>query len=167
MKRIVTILLVLLCFLASCAQDKKIPVLESYPITLSGTLTHNGTSVALNAVIRDKDSCEITIASPESLSGYSFSFDSHGARVYYDDMQIELKSGGFDVPLALLPRMLSVSREDFEYSRTDEENLIYYYKKDGADTVVYVKLGEDYPCRIEYTEGSVSLTLDIESFAIQ
>lgn len=167
MKRVIIILLLLLCFITSCAQQKKIPTFEDFPLTLSGTLAYNGTSVALSAVLKSKSSCDISIASPESLTGYSFKVDNSEVWVYYDNMQIELKNGGIDIPFSLLPKMLSVSREDFEYSRTDEENLIYYYKKDGTDTVVYVKRGEEFPCRIEYTKDNVNITLDIESFAIQ
>ncbi len=167
MKRVIIISLVLFCLLTSCGSEKKIPVFESYPITLSGTLTCGDVSVTLSAVIRDGESCDVGIDSPESLNGYSFKVDKDGLWVYYDNMQIELKDGGTDIPFGLLPRMLSVSREDFEYSRTDEENLIYYYKKDGTDTVVYVRRGDNAPCRIEYTENNITVTLDIESFIIQ
>ncbi|MBR4880297.1 MAG: hypothetical protein IKU19_00080, partial [Clostridia bacterium] len=80
---------------------------------------------------------------------------------------IELKTGITDIPLVLLPKMLDVKSEDFEYSRTDSENTIYYYTKNSADTVIYVKRGEELPCRIEYKNSGYAVTLDIESFIIQ
>ncbi len=166
MKRIV-FLLILLLLLPSCGQEKKLPTFEDYPITLSGTLTYNDTCYAITAVIQDKDSCDIGIESPENLSGYSFKVDSSSLWVYYDDMQIELQPGSIDIPFTLLPEILAVSRENFEYSRTDSENTIYYYTKDSADTVIYINRGKDVPSRIEYTKDNTAVTFDIESFIIQ
>ena len=167
MKRVIIILLVLLCFITSCAQEKKIPAFEDFPLTLSGTFTYNGTSIALSAVLQSKNSCDISIDSPENLTGYSFKVDNSEVWVYYDNMQIELNNGGIDIPFSLLPEMLSVSREDFEYSRTDEENVIYYYKKNETDTAVYVKRTTGAPCRIEYTRNNVTAAFDIESCTAQ
>ena len=82
-------------------------------------------------------------------------------------MQIELHNANVNIPFSLLPGMLCVSREDFEYSRTDSENRIYYYTSDGHSTVIYVKRTQELPCRIEYTGDNISLTFDIESFIAQ
>ncbi len=166
MKRIV-ILLVLLLLLTSCGQDKRIPTFDSYPMTLSGTLSYNGKEFAVTSVIRDGDCAEITIDSPENLSGYRFKVDNSGVWVYYDNMQIELHDANIDIPFSLLPKMLSVSREDFEQYRTDSESRIYHYRKDTYKTVIYVKRTEELPYRIEYTGENISLTFDIESFIAQ
>ncbi|MBR4882121.1 MAG: hypothetical protein IKU19_09305, partial [Clostridia bacterium] len=91
MKRIVFLLVILLS-LVSCSNQKHIPDFQSFPITLSGTLTCNDSSCAITAVMQDKDTCHITIDSPELLRGYSFKVDNTGISVYYDDMQIELKT---------------------------------------------------------------------------
>ncbi len=166
MKRIV-FLLVLLLLLTSCGQEKKLPVIETYPVTLSGTLESNGASVAITVVLKSSDSCDIGIDSPDTLSGYRFEVDCSRVRVYYDDMQIEPGGGSVSIPFSLLPEMLSVSRGDFEYSRNDGENTIYHYTKNSADTAIYVRKGEELPCRIEYKSEGALLTLDIESFIIQ
>ncbi len=167
MKRIITILLVLLFFLLSCGQEKKAPDFECYPITMSGTLTCGGNSCAITVVAQGKDSLDISIDSPKGLAGYSFKVDNSKVWVYYDGMQIELENGSIDIPFSLFPEILSVSLENFEYSRTDEKNVIYYYKKDGNSTVIYVKRATDTPCRIEYTKDNRTVIFDIESFIIQ
>ena len=167
MKRVIIVLLVLFCFLVSCGQEKKIPAFESYPVTISGVLTYNGVSCALTVTMREKNLLDITIDSPENLSGYRFKVDNSKVWVYYDSMQIELNGTDTDFPFSLLAQATSVSREDFEYSRTDGENRIYYYKTDGNTAVIYVKRSEDIPCRIEYTKNNTTLILDIESFIVQ
>ncbi|MBQ4601529.1 MAG: hypothetical protein IJB24_01590 [Clostridia bacterium] len=166
MKRIV-FLLILLLLLPSCGQQRRLPTFETFPMTLSGTLAYNGESIALTAVFKNLDSCDIGIDSPENLSGYSFKVDNSSVWVYYDDMRIELKQGSIDIPFSVLPEMLSVSREDFEYSRTDSENTIYYYTRNSADTVIYIKKSEELPCRIEYKKDGTALAFDIETLTVQ
>ncbi len=163
MKRVV-VLFVLLLILCSCGSEKKIPSLESYPITLSGNLSYNGNSYAVTSVIHGTHSADITIDYPENLSGYSFKVDNSSVWVYYDSMQIELKNGIADIPFALIPEMLSVSYSDFESCRTEGDALIYYYKKDGSLIRINTKRNEDKPCRIEYTGEQGTVIFDIESF---
>lgn len=166
MKRIVFLLIILL-LIPSCGAEQRIPTFESYPLTLSGILTYNGTSCAVTAVIFGKDACEISIDSPENLSGYSFKVDNGSVWVYYDNMQIELKTGSIEMPITLIPEMLAVSREEFEYSRADSENTVYYYTKDSADTTIYIRRAEKLPHCIEYKKGNVSLSFEIESLMVQ
>ena len=166
MKRIV-ILLVLLLLFTSCGQQNRIPSFDAYPMTLTGTLSYNGSCFAVTTLLQDRDQADITIASPENLSGYSFKVDNTGVWVYYDNMQIELHNTNIDIPFSFLPRMLDVSREDFTQYRTDSENRIYHYTKDSHSTVIYIRRTEQLPHRIEYTEDGISLVFDIENFIVQ
>ena len=166
MKRIVFLLFVLL-LLTSCAQEEKLPLFEEYPYTLTGTLSYNGSCCAISAVSDGKGECRINIESPENLRGYSFKVDNSSVWVYYDNMEIELNTGRTEIPFALLPIMLGVSREDFEYSLDNSENTDYHFSKDGSAILVSVRRKEELPCRVVYKKEGTVLTLDIESFIIQ
>lgn len=162
MKRVFLILF-LLPLLCSCGVEKQIPLFEDHPMTIVGDLSCNGEVYAVRIELISRDAAKIAIEAPENLSGYSFKVDNSSIWVYYDNMQTELQADSNSIPFFYIFKALTVSRENFEYSRKDNKAVIYHYSMDGADTMIYTDISDHTPFCIEYRKESVCVKLDIKS----
>ena len=160
MKR-VFLLMLILPLLCSCSKERDIPLIERYPITVTGELSHNGSCYAVSITLKGPGCGTVAIDAPENLSGYSFKVDNSSIWVYYDNVEAPLSAGVTDYPFLNIIKAMSVSRPDFEYSRREKDAVIYHYMADDADIAVYTTLSDTAPTRIEYVKESVCVRLDI------
>lgn len=136
-------------------------------MTVTGTLTQGDMSYALTLTLSDKSRAKISIDSPDTIRGYSFTVDNEGIWVYYDDMQIDLHAVGSHIPILWVVDMLSLSEEDYRYSRKEEDATVSFYEYEDTQTVLYTRKNEDFPFRIEHTRKQGSVRFDIDTFILQ
>ena len=159
MKR-VFLLLLLLPLLCGCGTERPIPTVEQYPVSITGELSYNGTDHTVSIVLCAPGCGTVTVDAPENLSGYSFKVDNSLIWVYYDNVEAPL-SGVTDHPFLNIIKALSVSREDFEYFRSDRDTVIYHYTAEAADVAIHTYSSDTTPIRVEYTRENVCVRLDI------
>lgn len=165
MKRIlIPILVFCLAFAPSCA-EKSEHWTPSFPCTLTGQLSTKDISLCVTVVVSDTDRVDIAIDSPETLSGYSFRIEPKKTGVYYDGMEISLPDS-FYPPLAIA-EMLSVSREDFSYSREKDGERIDFFVKEGAEISVYTPKDTKDPRLIKYSAQDLDIDLEISSYSAE
>lgn len=168
MKRFIVLLILITVLLCSCASaPKNVPEYQSYPLTLTGTLSAKDFSCALTVTLTDKNKANITIDSPETLKGYGFTVDNSEIWVYYDDMKADLPPVSADIPILRVVDMLCLTETDCTYIRKDKEVTVAFYDDTVSKTAVYLRRDEDIPFRIEHTRDGSTVDLEIDTLITQ
>ena len=135
-------------------------------MTVTGTLVTEGIGYAVTVALPEKNKAQITINSPRTLAGYSFSVDDGKVCVFYESMAIELVPPAAQLPMAWVSDMLSLAPEDYLYSTEEDGMTVSYYSSDKGETVIYSR-DSNTPCRIKHTLNNKTLVLEIDTLLIQ
>lgn len=168
MKRFLITLIIIAALFSSCGTEaQKILEYQKYPMTVTGTLITDGLSCALCVTMPNENTAEISVSSPDTLKNYRFTVDGEKIKVFYEDMEIELCSVASELPVGQIADMLSLSPEDFKYSRTENDIRYDFYADSLSETVIISEKSEKNPKRIEHKRDKNTVIFEIDSLIIQ
>lgn len=168
MKRFLITVIIITALFSSCGSEaQKILEYQKYPMTVTGTLVTDTLSCAVSVTMTSENSASICINSPETLKNYSFEVENEKITAFYEEMEIELCSSAFELPVGQIADMLSLSPEAYKYSRTEKETRYDFYDDTISETVIISENSEGIPKRIEHTRNNKTITLEIDSLIIQ
>ncbi len=136
-------------------------------MTVTGTLITDSLSCAVSVTMTSKDTANISINSPDTLKNYSFTVEGERIKVFYEDMEIELCSAACEIPVGQIADMLSLSTEDYKYSRKEKNIQCDFYDDTVSETVIISEITDSIPKRIEHTRDENTIALEIDSLIIQ
>ena len=158
-----------LCLFTSCAQKQNYLSYQRCPMRISGTLYVDGLSCNLTLTMKESDVGEITLDSPERLSGYRFAVNNEGIWVYYDDISLPLEENGLGVGISTLVDMFSLDPESLSEIGSkkigETEHIRLVYPKNDIAVSVYINPNETIPVKLEAQKENSCIIFGVDSIS--
>lgn len=160
-----------LLVLPSCADTQYHELsYQRYPISITGTLEKEDLKCGVTVTVTAANTGEITIDSPESLSGYRFRVENGSVLVFYEDIEIELVPDSVK-GICRIVGMLSLEGKEASSIDLEENDSGSFSRRkfnfEDSQITVYTKTGENLPCRIVSEAGGSEIVLNIDTLILQ